>query len=282
MNSSLFLALLTAHLLSDFTFQWESFCKNKTEKGFKGYALYIHAAIVLIVTTLIIEPWSGLCGWVVFLCVAGIAVSHLLIDGLKSALERKIMKNKTLSIVELGPFIFLSEKQNPVSSPDAKSFAKKSLLLFLGDQAIHIGLLVAVSFICNYGVSWTGVQLTKEVNLGLAAVAFLLCGKAGNHLIMPCIRYIFAGANIPTSSPDNKTANVHAGAMIGILERWLILIFLLAGQYEPIGFLVAAKSIIRYKEADTSTTEYVLTGTLFSIALAVICGVLIFLLKNML
>ena len=282
MNSSLFLALLTAHLLSDFTFQWESFCKNKTEKGFKGCALYFHAAIVLIVTTHIIEPRTGLYGWADFFCVAGIAVSHLLIDGLKSSLERRMRRNKTLSIVEFGPFYILTEKQNPVSGSDATSFAKKSLWLFLGDQAIHIGVLVAVSFICDYEVSWTGVQLTKNVNLGLAAVAFLLCGKAGNHFIMPCIRYIFAGSNLPATGPGNKTANVHAGAMIGILERWLILIFLLAGQYEPIGFLVAAKSIIRYKEADTSTTEYVLTGTLFSMAIAVVCGVAVILLNNML
>lgn len=282
MNSSLFLALLTAHLLSDFTFQWESFCKNKIEKGINGYALYVHAAIVLIVTMLIIEPWSGLCGRSVILIVAGIAVSHFLIDWLKSALERRIRKNKALSIVEFGPFYILTEKQCPVPGRDAKSFAKKSLWLFIGDQAIHVFLLVAVSFICDCEVSWSGVQLNGNLNLGLTTVAFLLCGKAGNHFIMPCIRYIFAGTNLPTSKPDNKTANIHAGAMIGILERWLILIFLLAGQYEPIGFLVAAKSIIRYKEADTSTTEYVLTGTLFSMAIAVICGSAVTLLKNML
>lgn len=47
---------------------------------------------------------------------------------------------------------------------------------------------------------------------------------------------------------------------------------MLANQYEAIGFLIAAKSIIRYREGAVSKTEYVLAGTLLSVLCAVLGG----------
>ncbi len=284
MNTSLFLALLTAHLLSDYCLQWESFCNNKRCKGLKGYALYVHTAIVFFVTLIAVEPSTNKlvsCGWILYAWIAGIAISHFLIDMAKSAIENSLKKkNQSLSIVEFGPFIFLTEKQTSIHDKDVKSYTLKSLWLYLGDQLLHIAVLVAVSMLCGYECDWTQITITNNLNIGLVIVAFLLCGKAGNHFIMPFIQFVFSNSKQPASYSE-KTTNVHAGAMIGILERWLILICILAGQYEPIGFLVAAKSIIRYKEADTSTTEYVLAGTLFSIAIAVICGVSVIMLSGM-
>jgi hypothetical protein len=45
-------------------------------------------------------------------------------------------------------------------------------------------------------------------------------------------------------------------------------------QYEAIGFIVAAKSLLRFKDTDTAKTEYVLAGTFLSFGIAIICGVL--------
>ena len=44
------------------------------------------------------------------------------------------------------------------------------------------------------------------------------------------------------------------------------------GQYGAIGFIVAAKSLLRFKETDTAKTEYVLAGTLLSFGIATLCG----------
>ena len=67
-----------------------------------------------------------------------------------------------------------------------------------------------------------------------------------------------------------------SGALIGTLERWLIVFFMAIQQYEAIGFLVAAKSILRFSETkESEKSEYVLAGTLVSIAIAVACGSLI-------
>ena len=47
------------------------------------------------------------------------------------------------------------------------------------------------------------------------------------------------------------------------------------GQYEAIGLLVAAKSILRFKDTDTAKTEYVLAGTFLSFAIAILCGLIL-------
>lgn len=63
-----------------------------------------------------------------------------------------------------------------------------------------------------------------------------------------------------------------AGKWIGILERMLILTFLLNDQFEAIGLLIAAKALLRFKDDDLKLTEYVLIGTLLSFALTIAVG----------
>jgi hypothetical protein len=44
-------------------------------------------------------------------------------------------------------------------------------------------------------------------------------------------------------------------------------------QYEAVGFLIAAKSILRYEGKKTSKTEYVLIGSLLSFGIGIIIGI---------
>ena len=62
------------------------------------------------------------------------------------------------------------------------------------------------------------------------------------------------------------------GATIGHLERVLIYVLILSGQIAAIGFLVAAKSILRFGtvSGNRRATEYVIIGTLFSFGWAII------------
>ena len=71
---------------------------------------------------------------------------------------------------------------------------------------------------------------------------------------------------------QNKSNNI--GGKIGNAERMLIFVFILAGCYEAIGFLLAAKSILRFNESkqDKEYAEYVLYGTLLSVLCAVLIG----------
>jgi len=66
-----------------------------------------------------------------------------------------------------------------------------------------------------------------------------------------------------------------AGMVIGIIERIIVLTFVLVDQYTAITFIFAAKSIARFNELkDRKMSEYYLIGTLLSIAFAMIVGVI--------
>ncbi|NLT04061.1 MAG: DUF3307 domain-containing protein, partial [Bacteroidales bacterium] len=81
----------------------------------------------------------------------------------------------------------------------------------------------------------------------------------------------------PTESSNQSLPN--AGKWIGYLERILILTFILTGNMEGVGFLLAAKSIFRFgelsKASEIKTTEYVLIGTLASFTIAIILGTIL-------
>jgi len=70
-----------------------------------------------------------------------------------------------------------------------------------------------------------------------------------------------------------------AGIWIGILERILVVTFVLFNQFQAIGFLIAAKSILRFSDRSEDNprkqTEYVLIGTLISFTIALFIGLII-------
>lgn len=43
---------------------------------------------------------------------------------------------------------------------------------------------------------------------------------------------------------------------------------------ESIGFIIAAKFLLRFKDTDTAKTEYVLAETLLSFCIATLCGLI--------
>ena len=82
-----------------------------------------------------------------------------------------------------------------------------------------------------------------------------------------------------TESGDNKSFDVkeyNRGRMIGNLERILLLIVVLVGNYEALAFLVAGKGLIRAKEfEDRDFAEYFLLGTFASTGLALVIGLIL-------
>jgi hypothetical protein len=89
-----------------------------------------------------------------------------------------------------------------------------------------------------------------------------------------------APAADPGPEPRPATAEGHAspariGATIGILERLLIVTFVLTGSTAAIGFVVAAKTLARFKQLDDRDfAEYYLLGTLASVSVALGSGLL--------
>ncbi|MBA2382863.1 MAG: hypothetical protein H0V73_12200 [Chloroflexi bacterium] len=66
-------------------------------------------------------------------------------------------------------------------------------------------------------------------------------------------------------------ASARVGSTIGILERLLIVVFVLTGTDVAIGFVVAAKTLARFRLLDDRDfAEYYLLGTLASVAVAIV------------
>lgn len=140
---------------------------------------------------------------------------------------------------------------------------------FFIDQAAHLAILTLVVILFN---KWHGITPSIEVSINfkylLIITGYLVCLKPANIFI----REVFKATEIQVSS-DNEMPN--AGKVIGVLERILTLTFIIVSQYSAVGFLIAAKSILRYGNNETLKTEYVLIGTMLSFGIAVIAGIII-------
>jgi len=71
-------------------------------------------------------------------------------------------------------------------------------------------------------------------------------------------------------APPDPESLPKGGRLIGRLERAMILMLVIAGQPDGIGFLIAAKSLLRFndlaRDQDRRVSEYVIIGTLASFA----------------
>lgn len=246
---NLFLILLISHLLGDFYFQSDSFCKDKESKGIRGYQLYLHAAIVFMLTVLVVFQRSF---WVPALIIA---IIHFTIDCIKGY---------------CGNHIKIKEGREEKALNDSRY----KIFSFVIDQLLHLAVIILVTFLWTRNNAWMEYAINdsaKLLQVLLCATAILVCGKPSNIFIKLILRYCEV-----KEVQDDSANNFHSGALIGSLERWLILIFVLLNQYEAIGFLVAAKSILRFNEAkEGEKSEYVLSGTLLSLSIAIVCGLII-------
>jgi hypothetical protein len=81
---------------------------------------------------------------------------------------------------------------------------------------------------------------------------------------------VSVGAEPPRVVAVPMGAPARIGATIGALERLLIVAFMLTGAVAAVGFVIAAKTIARFKQLDDrGFAEYYLLGTLASVAVAV-------------
>ena len=188
---------------------------------------------------LVVFVCSAILGlqWMFLPFVLIIAITHWIIDGFKP----RLLKNK---------------------------YTHK--YAFFIDQALHLIILTIVVYMYTRYFEWEPVfGLSLNTFYVCIAAAFLFCTKPANILI----REIFYAYDIFFEGGEEDLPN--AGRLIGIIERWLVLIFILLGQFGAVGFLIGAKSILRFKDANLLKTEYVLVGTLLSFGIAVVLAVLI-------
>lgn len=233
--------LLLSHVLADFTFQTDALAANKHRVG----PLLSHIAIVLVVHVAAFVP---LLTRQTALILVAVGVAHLAIDTVSARVRRRTAR-----------------------SPH----------LFLADQLAHLLVLLGAWSLIDAS-AWT----TAPVVAALGGVASLPWSELTTGAVyLAAFAFAHEGANtivsgvLPTDGPEPDGEDLEAGSLIGSLERWIILLLGIAGLWEAVALVLAAKSIARFEELkERAFAEYFLVGTLTSVLVAFVLVVLVSLL----
>ncbi|RLD49909.1 MAG: DUF3307 domain-containing protein [Bacteroidetes bacterium] len=151
-----------------------------------------------------------------------------------------------------------------------KEIVKK--YLFFIDQIFHLSVILFVVMLYDKFYDCSFIIEIPELKYLFYILAYILILKPTNILI----REIFKFFEIKLDNLDTEKDELpNAGKLIGITERILTLTLIILGQYAAIGFIMAAKSILRFKETQTQKAEYVLIGTMLSFGIAIITGIFV-------
>ncbi len=151
-----------------------------------------------------------------------------------------------------------------------------NLKYFLIDQLLH-GIILVIAWL--YLIQGFG-EFFSEIKTFFSSTEKLAILIGYLVVIFP-VGFIIGKA---TESWQKEIANEEkqsslkkAGRFIGIFERILVLTFILSSNFSAIGFLIAAKSILRFSDSKggRKQTEYVLIGTLMSFAICIVVGLFI-------
>ena len=143
-------------------------------------------------------------------------------------------------------------------------------------------LAVSASVIGLGGIGWTAsdsiVQSGKVTAIACAIAAIVAVFRCGTYVVRGVLNR--AGA-LPGQEPEAasdsgsfaSTTELSRGRSIGNLERLLMIVAIGVGRYEVLGFLVAAKGLIRSRDFENrGFAEYFILGTLASTAVALVVG----------
>lgn len=240
---SLLLGLVLVHLLGDFALQPSRWVEARLVRKVRSPQLYLHAA---------------LHGGLALAVLSAATLSRATGASWGMVLGGAAMIAVSHAAIDLGK-AYLSPAR---------------LRWFMLDQALHLLVLLGV-WLAWLG-SWQPLLafwqwLFTPPVLGIV-VAYVLVTRPLSIVIALVIQRWSAQI-------DNPGTLIAAGARIGMAERVLVLTLVLLDQLTAIGFLLAAKSVLRFGELrgaqDRKLTEYVLMGTLLSVSTAMVLGLLI-------
>jgi hypothetical protein len=234
-----FLLLLLAHILVDFYWQPTSWVNDKKEKGFRSRFLYLHALLVIIFSYLLLGHWGNP------LPAIGLGVAHGIIDITKVSLDKK-----------------------------------GTLGWFVADQIVHLITIILTALLVTdkLPLGWQTFTLWLYTPKTLAILSGALLSLSPISFLVGILTRPWR-EELEKLAPDINDNLANAGRWIGMSERLLIFVFVLVSQFSAIGFLIAAKSLLRYNEKApngeippayiSKKSEYVLVGTLMSYTCAI-------------
>jgi hypothetical protein len=145
---------------------------------------------------------------------------------------------------------------------------KDTLRAFFIDQSVHLMAIMGLGIL--YPGAFTGGFWVRLPAGWLPEYQAILCLLAGAILSLHTGAVLIRKAIQPFLDQIGSGIEGlrNGGAYIGCLERALVLLLVLTGQSAGVGFLIAAKSILRFGDVKEShqrkLTEYVIIGTFLS------------------
>lgn len=140
--------------------------------------------------------------------------------------------------------------------------------LFILDQVAHLLVILGVVFF------YFPFQLDTASLLSPSFLLLLLSIFSVTSVSAILMRLVMSRWQLPEDKEEDSLPR--AGKYIGMLERLFVFAFIVLHQWAAIGWLIAAKSILRFSDLsrakDRKLTEYVLIGTLLSFGLAICIG----------
>jgi hypothetical protein len=152
-----------------------------------------------------------------------------------------------------------------------KSYQKESIVYFVIDQCLHVAVILGCWYF--YFLSPENIKtFLLKINI---SQHFWILSIAVVFLTAPAGILIGQLTKVWREKIVNPESLANAGKWIGIIERLIVFLFVLLGQYAAISLLIAAKGIIRFNEKDRPEvkTEYLVIGTLMSIGIALVIGI---------
>ncbi len=263
------LYILFAHLVAEFIIQTDNVAKlkkNNELKGFFYHGLGVFLTILSIVLFIDINSSKAIFIKIIIL----VPIIHLSCDWVEEYIKNKFSK---MNIdINIG-----------------------NMIIFIVDQVIHIviilyltnNVLVEPSMIYS---SITDVVFQENVvyyDYFKMIFIILYVSLSGAYFIPLVFNVIYRKIDNYTKKLDdilkkeieNQGVNTDAfvdeikvGKWVGVLERILILIFVYAGQFSSIGFIIAVKTLARFKMMENKVfSEYYLLGTLLSVVYTFVC-----------
>lgn len=144
---------------------------------------------------------------------------------------------------------------------------------FLIDQGLHI-ISILVFWALFFKPEINLNTLFEKESIWIYSIALIFI-SAVSGIVM---RELMSTWSKALKDSNEKSLN-HAGKYIGMLERIFVFTFVITGNWEGIGFLLAAKSVFRFgdlrESKDRKLTEYILIGTLLSFGIAIATGMVV-------
>jgi hypothetical protein len=149
---------------------------------------------------------------------------------------------------------------------------------FLIDQILHIISILGL-WVFFFKPEINFIPIISSPKIWIYATAILLITVVSGIVM----RELMSSWSKAINDSNDESLN-NAGKYIGMLERLFVFVFVITGNWEGIGFLLAAKSVFRFgdlKESkDRKLTEYILIGTLLSFGIAMAVGMFVLKLFN--